>query len=135
MALFGLLFLGVVLVLAGVGIAIGLVACVLVGALLGLGVISSSLFVGVRSGRRAGFRLLLVQCGFWGGLPAGVVCVWCAQSFVAGYGSGWPALAFGAAGGAVAGVIVALLFDLLLARLYAWGSIRPVSPASPSRIA
>ena len=72
-----LVFLVVALVLVGVGFAVGLVACVLGACLLGLGVLSSSLFVGVTSRRPAlGVRLFLLQCGVFTGLPAGAVGAW-----------------------------------------------------------
>ena len=94
-------------------------------ALLALGVVSSSLFVGVRSGRpAAGFRFFLMQCGLWAGLPTGALCAWLAQSFFETYGSGWPVLAYGAAGGALAGLVVALLLDFLSRRFTAWAATR-----------
>ena len=134
MALFGLVFLVVALVLIGVGAAIGLVACALGAALLGIGVISSSVFAGLRSGRASvGIRIFLLQCGLLAGIPAGAACAWLAKSFFEAYGSGWPVLVYGALGGAFAGLIVALLLDFISRRLSAWASMRlklrpPVSP-------
>ena len=125
MALFGLVFLGVVLVLIGIGIAVGLVACAVAAALIGLGVVSSSFVIGLRSGRPAvGFRVFLLQCGILAGIPAGAVCAWPAQSFFAAYGSGWPVLIYGALGGALAGFIVALSLDFISRRIHAWASSR-----------
>ena len=78
----------VALVLIGVGLAIGLVACTLGGILVGLGVVSSSFIIGFRSGRSsAGIRAFLLQCGILAGIPAGAVCAWLAQSFFTAYGS------------------------------------------------
>jgi hypothetical protein len=125
MALFGLVFLVIGLFLVGVGVAVGLVACALTAALLGLGVISSSVFVGVRSGRASsGIRVFLLQCGILAGIPAGAVCAGLAQSFFAAYGSGWPVLVYGAMGGAFAGLSVALLLDFISRRVQSWASAR-----------
>ena len=130
MALFGLVFLVVALVLIGIGIAVGLVACGIASVLLGLGVISSSFVIGLRSGRPAvGVRAFLLQCGILAGIPAGAVCAWLAQSFFAAYGSGWPVLVYGALGGAFAGILVALSLDFISRRLRLWASA-PILPSS-----
>jgi hypothetical protein len=137
MALFGLVFLVVALVLIGIGIAVGLVASVIAVALLGLGVISSSFVIGIRTGRpAAGIRAFLLQCGLLAGIPAGAVCAWLAQTFFAAYGSGWPVLVYGALGGAVAGIVVALSLDFVSRRLHAWASARflPSSSNAPHAI-
>jgi hypothetical protein len=130
MFLLSLVFLFVALVLIGVGVAIGLVACLIAGTLLSLGVISSSIFIGVRS-RRAlfGIRAFLLQCGVFAGIPAGAVCAWLAQSFFETYGSGWPVLVYGAIGGAVSGVVIALFLDFIWRRFHAWATAR-LSPTS-----
>ncbi len=125
MILFGLVFLVVSLVLIGVGVAVGLVGCLIAGALLGLGVLSSSVFIGVRSGRpSAGLSAFLLQCGLLGGIPAGAVCAWLGQSFFAAYGSGWPVLIYGALGGALSGLIVALLLQVVAHRFVTWALTR-----------
>ena len=135
MALFGLVFLVIALFLIGVGVAVGLVACALTAALLGIGVISSSVFVGMRSGRASsGIRVFLLQCGILAGIPAGAVCAGLAQSFFAAYGSGWPVLVYGAMGGAFAGLSVALLLDFISRRLQAWASVR-LLPSHPTPVA
>lgn len=131
MALFGFVFLVVALVLIGVGIAVGLVGCAVAAVLLTLGVVSSSFVIGLRSGRPAvGIRAFLLQCGILAGIPAGAVFAWLAQSFFAAYGSGWPVIIYGAAGGAVAGVLVALLLDFITRRLHIWASARFTSSSS-----
>jgi hypothetical protein len=125
MALFGLVFLVVMLVLVGVGLAVGLAVLALAAVLLGLGVISSSVVIGLHSGRAAaGIRAFLLQCGFLAGAPAGAACAWLVQSLFEGYGSGWPVLMYGALGGAFAGVLIALSLDFISRRLYNWASSR-----------
>lgn len=125
MALFGLVFLIVALVLIGIGVAVGLVGCLLTALLVGLGVVSSSFFIGLRTGRAAaGIRAFLLQCGILAGLPAGAVCAWLAQAFFAEYGAGWPVLVYGALGGAFAGLLVALLLDFVSRRLHRWATSR-----------
>ena len=121
MALFSIVFIVVALVLIGVGIALGLVACALAAALIGLGVASSSVLVGLHSGRaEAGLRMLLIQLGLLAGIPAGVFCAWIARTAFEAYGHGWPVLIYGALGGAVAGLLIALLLDSVARRLRAW---------------
>ena len=122
MFLFSLVFLAVALVLIGAGFAAGLVACALGGLLLSLGVLSSSVFVGVRSGRLTlAMRAFLLQCGLLAGLPAGAVVAWLARPlFAAVDPSAWSILGEGALGGALGGVIVALLLDFCLRRLHRW---------------
>ena len=125
MVLFTLVFAVVALVLIGVGIAIGLVACALAAVLLGLGIVSSSALVGMRSGRPAlGVRVFLLQCGLLGGIPAGAVFAWLAQSFFEAYGAGWPVLLYGGIGGAVSGILLAVLIDFISLRLHSWVSVR-----------
>lgn len=125
MGIFGLVFLLVALVLIGIGIAIGLVACAIAAILVGLGVVSSSFFVGIMAGRpSAGLRAFLLQCGILAGIPAGAVCAWLGHNFYTAAGSELPILFFGALGGALAGVIVALMLDFVSGRLGSWAGAR-----------
>lgn len=141
MALFGLVFLLVALVLMGIGFAVGLVGIICAAVLIGLGVISSSVVIGLRSGRpTAGIRAFLVQSGVLLGAPAGAFCAWLAQSFFAAYGGGSVILIYGALGGAVAGIVVAVMLDLVTRRLHLWASgqlfasvLPPVGPSSKPR--
>ncbi len=132
MFLFSLIFFTVMLLLVGAGIAIGLVVCLITAALLGLGVLSSSLFLGLRSGHfSVGFRALLLQCGLLAGIPSGMFCVWLVQTFMEAYGNGWPVLFYGALGGMAGGVIVALFLDFIARRFQSWASAR--LPSLPRR--
>jgi len=125
MALFGIVFFLVALVLIGAGFAIGLVACVAAVALVGLGVLSSSVFVGVSAKRpSAGVRAFLLQVGILAGIPAGIATAWLASSFVAAIGGHWPVLVYGAAGGAFAGCLIAVTLDFIFRRAHAFGSAR-----------
>jgi hypothetical protein len=134
MGLFGLVFLVIALVLIGVGIAIGLVACGLAVVLLGVGVVSSSFVIGLRTGRpAAGIRAFLLQCGILAGIPAGAACAWLGKAFFTAYGSELPILFFGALGGAVAGIVVALSLDFVSRRLHAWASARFLPSESGGR--
>jgi hypothetical protein len=132
MELFVIVLFFVAMVLVGVGIAIGLVGCLAAMVLLALGVVSSSFFVGWRSGRpSAGVRAFLLQCGILAGIPAGAVCAWLAHSFFAAYGSEMPILLYGALGGALVGAVVALGLDLMSRQTHRWFSAR-VLPARPA---
>lgn len=129
MALFGLVFLVVTLVLVGVGVVLGLAVLALAAGLLGLGVVSSSVILGLRSGRAAlGVRAFLLQCGVLAGAPAGAACAWLVQALFEGYGSGWPVPLYGALGGVFVGILIALSIDLLSRRLIQWaaGYARPI---------
>jgi len=131
MALFALVFLVVALVLIGVGIAVGFVACILAAVLLSVGIISSSVFVGVRSGRASsGIRAFLVQCGILIGIPAGAISAWLAKSFFEAYGQDTLVLFYGGIGGACAGLIIALLLDYVSRRAHAWASTRLLPSSS-----
>jgi hypothetical protein len=127
MAIAALIAFVVVLILIGIGIAIGLVACGLLAVLIGLGVISSSVIVGFRSGRPAdGIRLFLLQCGVITGVPAGAVCAWLGATLsreLAGTVD-WPVIVFGGLGGALAGIVVALWLDHISRRLHRWAAAR-----------
>ncbi len=125
MEIIGLLLGCVMLVLIGIGIAVGLIACALAALLLALGMISTSVLVGVRSGRAAdGFRLFLLQCGLVAGVPAGAACALLGSSLAAELRGlvDWQVLIGGALAGAVAGGLVALALDLMTRRLQTWAS-------------
>jgi hypothetical protein len=134
MEITGLLVTVVALVLIGVGFAVGLVACAMAVALVGLGVVSSSFVIGLLSRRpSAGIRAFLIQSCVLAGIPAGAVCAWLGKSFLAAYGSELLVLACGALGGALAGVIVALALDFISRRLHAWASARFLPAGSDKR--
>lgn len=123
MAIFGILFLGVALVLIGVGIALGLAAIAATAGLVSLGVLSSSVLIGLRAGRtESGIRALFIQCGVLAGIPAGAICAWALKHFSAQIGDGWVIPAYGALGGAVAGLCLALILDAISRRTHAWAT-------------
>jgi len=123
MALFALMFLVVALILIGVGIVVGIVACCIAAVLFAVGVLSSSVVVGILTRRpAAGVRAFLLQCSLLAGIPAGILCAWLAHSIASAAGPGWLISLYGALGGAVAGVIIALLLDFIFLRLRRWAS-------------
>ena len=125
MALFGLIFLFVMLVLIGVGIAVGLVASCIAALLVGVGVLSSSVVVGVLARRTsAGVRAFLLQCAVLLSIPAGVLCAWLAHWIFSAPVNVWLISLYGALGGAVAGVVIALLLDFIFRRLHHWASAK-----------
>jgi hypothetical protein len=125
MALFGLVFLVVALILIGVGIVLGLVACGIAAVLVAVGVVSSSVVVGLfRRSSASGVRAFLLQCGILAGIPAGILCAWLAHSIFEAYGSGWLVFLYGALGGALGGVIIALLVDFIYRRVHTWASAK-----------
>lgn len=128
MGIVGLVFGVVVLVLIGVGIAIGLVACGLLALLIAAGVVSSSFLVGLHSGRSSdGVRAFLLQCGIIAGVPAGALCALLGRSFLESYpgaGADVMVLVCGGLGGAVAGILVALAAHSVFQRLHTWALAR-----------
>jgi hypothetical protein len=121
MSLISLLFAVVMLVLVGVGVGLGIVAGVLTIGLVAAGVLSSSVAMGLWRGKaRAGIRTFVILCGVLSGIPAGMVCAWLAVKFSEQIDAGTVLiLAVGGASGAVAGLIVALLFDFIAGRVQA----------------
>lgn len=125
MELFGLIFLVVALILIGVGAVIGLVVCTIAAVLVGLGVVSSSMVVGFITRRPlAGVRALVIQCALIAGVPSGILCAWLLHSVFAATGPGWLISFYGAIGGAVGGLIIALFFEFVFRRLHRWASGR-----------
>ena len=125
MALFGLVFLVVALILVGAGIVLGLVVCAVTAVLVAVGVVSSSVVVGLFSrSSTAGVSAFLLQCGVLAGAPAGILCAWLAHSFFEAYGSGWPILVYSGLGGALGGIIIALLLTLIYRRLHRWAAAK-----------
>jgi hypothetical protein len=125
MAFFGLVFLIVALILIGVGIVVGFVACCIAAVLFAVGILSSSVVIGLLNRRpSAAVRAFLLQCALLVGVPSGVLCAWLAHSIFTAYGSSWLILLYGAMGGAVAGVIIVLLLDFIFRRLRSWVSAK-----------
>ena len=125
MELFGLIFLVVALILIGVGIVVGFVACCIAAVLFAVGILSSSVVIGLLTRRPiAGFRAFVLQCAILAGIPSGIVCAWLAHSILSAAGPGWLISLYGALGGAVAGLVIALLLDFVFRRLHRWASAK-----------
>jgi hypothetical protein len=125
MALFALIFLVVALILIGVGIVVGVVVCGVAAALVAVGVLSSSVVVGLLTRRPvAGIRVFLLQCALLAGIPSGILCAWLVHYALSAVGPGWLISLYGAIGGAVAGVIIALLLDFTFRRLHTWAAAK-----------
>jgi len=127
MGIVTLILAAIVLFLVGVGIAVGLVVCAFAALLVGLGVLSSSVIVGLHSGRTTdGIRAFLLQCGILLGVPAGAVCALLATSLITELqgAADWVVLIRGGLCGALAGVIVALALNAMSQRLHAWAALR-----------
>ena len=132
MGIIAVIFLLVALVLIGVGIVLGLVACLLASVLLGMGVLSTSVIVGfLTSSRAEGIRAFLLQAGVLTGMPAGAACAWLGRTLVTGTAGAWPIAIIGALAGAIAGISVALLLDLASRHLHRW-ALERINPAKKS---
>lgn len=132
--MFGVIFLVVALFLIGVGLAAGLVAVGLTLALMGFGILSSSILIGLQAGRtETGIRAFLLQCGVLAGIPAGAMCAWMMKHFSEHIGDGWMVPAYGAVGGAVAGLCIALTMDAISRRVHVWATQKMATlSSSPS---
>lgn len=114
----------------GVGIGLGLFAAAVGAMLAGLGIISSSVALGFLTRRpAAAMRAFLLQCGVLAGIPVGAVTAWVGHEVInsiatwQGWSAGnweWKIPLFGAVGGALAGLILALLMDYVLRKTHAW---------------
>lgn len=115
MALFAIIFLFVMCVLVGFGFAIGAFAAALTFFLVSLGVVSSSVVVGIRRrSAHAGVRTFLLLFGVIGGIPCGMFCAWLAVSFLQAAGADAEIFLYGGLSGAIGGLLVAYLFDYIL---------------------
>jgi hypothetical protein len=100
----------VALLLIGVGVAIGLIACLALAALTSVGVVSTSVLVGCWKRQvLAGLQVLFVQCGVLMGAPVGAVLAWGAWHLWPMINGEWRVLAAGAVGGAGGGLVIAWL--------------------------
>jgi hypothetical protein len=125
MAILVFMSLVVALILIGVGIVIGLVACCIAAVLFAIGVLSSSVMVGILSRRpSAGFRAFLLQCAVISGIPAGIACAWLGHYIYSAAGQGWLISLYGGLGGAIAGLVIALFLEFIFRRLHRWAAAK-----------
>lgn len=128
----GLIFLLVMLVLIGVGIAVGLFACAIAAALVMLGMLSSSVALGFLTKRPAtAVRAFLLQFGVLAGIPAGAVTAWLGRTLLDKVDESWLIAVYGGIAGAVAGALLALLLDFIFRRTHTWLEQRMRRPELP----
>jgi hypothetical protein len=100
----------IALLLIGIGIAVGMAACAVLAAFTSVGVISSSMLVGLWKGRTlAGVQAFFLQCGVLAGASAGAVLAWGAWHLWPMLSGEWQVLAAGALGGTAGGLVMAWL--------------------------
>lgn len=116
----------VMCVLIGMGMVLGVVAVGLTVAFVSAGVVSSSVAIGVWRGRtKSGLRAFFIQCGLLAGIPAGMLCAWLGANLWAQMDAGTVrTLVAGGVGGALSGLVVAVLFDFIARRVQVWLSVR-----------
>ena len=114
------------LILVGVGLALGGVAALLTLGLVAAGMVSSSVAIGVWRGKaQAGLRAFFLQCGIAAGIPAGMLCAWVGTQLWSQVDAGTiRVLIAGGLGGALSGLLVALLFDFIARRVQTWLAAR-----------
>ena len=121
MGVFGIVFFFVFLMFIGAGIVIGAVVTVIAFALVSLGVVSSSVIVGIRKrSAGAGIRTFLLLCGVLGGIPCGMFCAWLASNFAEIVGDDAKIFIYGGLSGAIGGLIIAVMFDYILRNSARW---------------
>jgi len=130
MAIVSLLGFIVALVLIGVGIVFGIIAAVLLAGLIATGIVSSSVAIGFWRGKpQAAVRALLLQIGLLAGIPAGIAGAWLLSAVAEWLRATTPAVVVvGAVGGALAGVVVALLVDTIGRRTGQWIALHFARP-------
>jgi hypothetical protein len=100
----------IMLLMLGVGLAVGLLMLAALAALVSLGVVSSSVIVGFWKRRTlAGVQAFLVQCGVLAGAPTGAACAWAAWHVWPSIHGDAQVLLAGAIGGATGGLLIAWL--------------------------
>lgn len=127
MELLGLIAALIALVVIGVGVSLGLMACIAAAALAGAGVISTSVIIGFWKRRTlAGVQAFFCQCGVLLGAPAGALMTWGAWHVWPMVSGDWRVLTLGAVGGAAGALIVAWLASAAAARftMHAWPWLR-----------
>ncbi|QJE96548.1 hypothetical protein [Luteolibacter luteus] len=125
----------VILVLIGVGIAMGLVACAIAALLIATGVISASVIVGIRNGRPAdGIRFFFLLCGVLAGVPSGAVCGLLFHRLYLAAGDDLMILIGGGLAGGIAGILMGLSLDFISRRGHEWAlaKLAARSPSSPA---
>ncbi len=121
MELVAIPFFIILLILIGVGIAVGLVFCVVAAILLAAGVVSASAMIGIMRGSiLAGFRVFIWQVGALAGMIAGIAVVAGVRFFLETWREGAGPWIGGALGGMAGGLLIALLIDFILRRLAGW---------------
>lgn len=121
MELVAIPFFIILLILIGVGIAVGLVFCVVAAILLAAGVVSASAMIGIMRGSiLAGFRVFIWQAGALAGMIAGIAVVAGVRFFLETWREGAGPWIGGALGGMAGGLLIALLIDFILRRLADW---------------
>ncbi len=121
MELVAIPFFIILLILIGVGIAVGLVFCVVAAILLAAGVVSASAMIGIMRGSiLAGFRVFIWQVGALAGMIAGIAVVAGVRFFLETWREGAGPWIGGALGGMAGGLLIALLIDFILRRLADW---------------
>lgn len=121
MGIISLIVIAVLLLLIGVGIAVGLVACGLAALFIATGVISTSVIVGIRNGRAAdGIRFFFLLCGVLAGVPAGAVCAWLMHGFYLSAGDDSKIFVCGGLAGGIAGILLGLGLDFISRKGHEW---------------
>lgn len=121
MELFTIPFLIILLILLGIGVAVGLMFCAVATVLLAAGVVSSSAVLGVLHGSAlAGLRALIWQAGAIAGMISGIAVVAGVRFFMDTWQEGAGPWIGGALGGMAGGLLIALLLDFLVRRLAIW---------------
>jgi hypothetical protein len=106
----GLIGMCLVMLVIGIGIAIGVISCLALSLLTSVGMISTSILVAFWKHRAlAGFQALFVQCGIALGAPAGAALAWGASHVWPMLSGEWHVLIAGAIGGAGGGLAIAWL--------------------------
>jgi hypothetical protein len=119
---FWLLVMVVVFVLLlGIGLAVGIVLCALVGALTAFGILSTSVAIGfLRRSPASGLRALFLQLGAVVGVVCGIAASWLVSWLAHSHWGVVTRLLVGGSCGLICGILVAGLFNLAWGKITAW---------------
>lgn len=116
---FALIAMTVMLVLAGIGIAIGLAVAGATALLVGIGILSTSAAIGFLKRRPgAAVRALLFQGAALAGIPCGIAAFWIVRQLAHVHLAIAEWVIWGSLCGAASGLLVALTLNFTWGRLY-----------------
>ncbi len=119
LAIIALIFICIVIALIGAGIVAGVIIAASMALLVGLGITSSAVLIGIfRKRFSSGLRAFHYQFCAFAAIPAGVGALWLGNQIAASGLETREVLIIGSIGGIVSGLVLAFAFDLIARMIY-----------------